>query len=671
MQNTQNLFKNGRERVIIEKVKPEIDGGKFAAKRVQGDIADIRATVFSDGHDRISAEVLFRKSSDKNWQISPMVHKGNDHWEGFFPVMETGWYTFTIRAWINRFETWYNDILKKYNAGVGFESDLMSGAQLIEHHIKSKKISGNDLAALEEITAELTADNKALEDRMIAVKSGELAKILRNYPLREFAVQYDKELNIICERKKAAFSSWYEFFPRSIWEPGKEKGTLKTCIDRLPYVAGMGFDVLYLPPIHPIGNTKRKGRNNNAETQPGEPGSPWAIGNKEGGHKSVHPELGTPEDLSQLINSVKEYNMEIALDIAFQCSPDHPWVKEHPRWFRKRPDGSIQYAENPPKKYEDIYPVNFETEDWQALWKELKSVFEYWIEQGVKIFRVDNPHTKSVRFWGWLIRELKSDYPDLIFLAEAFTRPAMMYQLAKQGFTQSYTYFTWRNTKWELTRYFEELTRTTVKDFFRPNLWPNTPDILPEFLQVSGRPGFIIRLVLAATLSSSYGIYGPAYELMENTPLEWGREEYLDSEKFEIKHWDIERKESLKNIIREINIVREENAALHNNSSLRFHNIENEQIIAYSKHTPDLSNIILVIVNLDPHHTHSGWVHLPLEKFGIEQHDTYQVFDLITKTRYLWSGEYNYVELNPGVFPAHVFKVRRKIRTEQDFDYFM
>jgi starch synthase (maltosyl-transferring) len=473
------------------------------------------------------------------------------------------------------------------------------------------------------------------------------------------------------ERKKAGFSAWYEFFPRSVIKNSNQHGTFRDCIDFLPYVADMGFDIIYLPPIHPIGITKRKGPNNSPSAGPSDPGSPWAIGGKEGGHKSIHPELGGMDDLQELILKAKEFEIDISIDIALQCSPDHPYVKEHPEWFRQRPDGSVQYAENPPKKYEDIYPFDLETDDWRAMWNEFKSIFIFWIEKGISIFRVDNPHTKSMNFWGWLITEVRTEYPDVIFLSEAFTRPKLMYQLAKQGFTQSYTYFTWRNTKFELTEYMKVLVNTGINDFFRPNLWPNTPDILPEFLQLSGKPGFQIRLALASTLSSNYGIYGPAFELMDNQPIKQGGEEYLNSEKYEIKDWNIDDKKNLRRIIKQINIIRRDNPALHNNHSLQFHNIDNEEMICYSKHTEDFTNIILVVINLDPHHRHSGWLHFPVDFFGIDENKSYQMHDLIGGTFYLWHGAFNYVELDPGIIPVHIFKVRRKIRTEKDFDYFM
>jgi starch synthase (maltosyl-transferring) len=509
------------------------------------------------------------------------------------------------------------------------------------------------------------------EKKIGSVLDGKLYRTMVKYPVKKHVSQVEKNYEITVDRKRASFSSWYEVFPRSLNPYGEKHGTFKDVIDFLPYVSELGFDVLYLPPVHPIGETKRKGENNSVTAQPGEPGSPWAIGGKEGGHKSIHPQLGTMDEFSELIKKAEEKGIEIAMDIAFQCSPDHPWVKEHPEWFRHRPDGSLQYAENPPKKYEDIYPLNFESDDWKNLWEELKSVFLFWIDKGVKIFRVDNPHTKSFNFWGWAIREIKKEHPDVIFLAEAFTRPKVMYNLAKQGFTQSYTYFTWRNSKYELETYLNELVNSKAREFFRPNFWPNTPDILPEFLQVANRAGYIQRLALAATLSSNYGIYGPAFELMENEPAAPGKEEYINSEKYEIKNWNFDDPKSLRKIIGRVNQIRHENAALQNTHSLKFHKIDNDALVCYSKASDDLSNIILVVVTLDPHHTHSGWLHFPLKEFGMHEHDSYQVHDLISGAHFLWSGEHNFVELDPGVMPVHIFKVRKKVRTERDFDYFM
>jgi starch synthase (maltosyl-transferring) len=475
-------------------------------------------------------------------------------------------------------------------------------------------------------------------------------------PAREAVVESDA-LEVIVDPVKARFSAWYEMFPRSARGDGRH-AKFGDVIERLPYVQEMGFDVLYFPPIHPIGTTARKGKNNAVAAEPGEVGSPWAIGAKEGGHKAVLPELGSLEDFRSLVKEAKKRGIDIALDIAFQCSPDHPYVKEHPEWFRARPDGTVQYAENPPKKYQDIYPFDFETAAWRSLWEELKSVFEFWISHDVKIFRVDNPHTKAFAFWEWCLRELKAKHPELVFLSEAFTRPRIMHKLAKVGFTQSYTYFTWRNSKSELTEYFTELTEDPSREYFRPNVWPNTPDILHETLQTGGRPAFIVRAVLAATLAANYGIYGPAYELLEHTPREPGSEEYLDSEKYEVKRWDLGRADSLRELIALLNRVRQANPALQRDWSLRFHDIDNPQLLVYSK--KEESNVILVAVNLDFQHPQSGFVELDLQGLGLAPHETFEVHDLLSGGRYTWSGSRNYIELNPHQLPAHLFKVVRR-----------
>ncbi|PWD99142.1 alpha-1,4-glucan--maltose-1-phosphate maltosyltransferase [Marinilabilia rubra] len=664
---------NGQQRVIIENVKPQINCGEFPVKRVVNDKVEVEADIFCDSHDVLNAEILYRCQNEKEWHLSEMEHDVNDRWSGCFKVPELGNCFFTVKGWADHFKTWHRDILKKIHAATDYASDLLAGAEIIRQTMSKyqDELLPEEAEFLKEALEDLTAENKPASERTTIILNNALFHIMVRYPLKNHATIYNKELEVTVERERANFSSWYEVFPRSLGKGTEQHGTFKDVIDFLPYVAEMGFDVLYLPPIHPIGKTKRKGRNNSTEAQKGDPGSPWAIGSADGGHKAIHPELGSLDDFRNLISEAAEHGIEIAMDVAFQCSPDHPYVKDHPEWFKHRPDGSLQYAENPPKKYEDIYPLNFESDDWENLWEELKSVFEYWIDKGVKIFRVDNPHTKSFRFWAWTIGELKKSHPETIFLAEAFTRPKVKYQLAKGGFTQSYTYFTWRNTKYDITTYCNELTKTEVRDFFRPNFWPNTPDILPEYLQVSQRVGFIQRLVLAATLSSNYGIYGPAFELMENTPTVPGKEEYLNSEKYELKDWDINHPGSLKKVITRINKIRRENKALQNTHSLKFHDINNEALLCYSKTSDDLSSIILVVVNLDPHYTHHGWIHLPVKDFDMDKHTSYQVHDLLSGAFYLWNGEHNYVEIDPGIMPVHIFKVRKRVRTEQDFDYFM
>ncbi len=658
-------IEEGRKRVVIEGVVPEIDCGRFPIKRRVGEKVVVEADAFTDGHDAISCVLLYRDGVS-GWAEAPMAPLVNDRWRGEFVVSELGQCLYTVQAWVDRFKTWRRDFAKRVEVDQDVSVDLLIGAGLVDDAIQ--RAPAADAAMLRIYTDALRSGENTARERAL---SEELALLMGRHAERHYATTYDKQLIVTVDRVRARFSAWYECFPRSLAAESGEHGTFKDVERHLPYVASMGFDVLYLPPIHPIGRSFRKGPNNTTVAGPGDPGSPWAIGAEEGGHKAIHPELGTPEDFRRLVGRAGEYGLELAMDIAFQSAPDHPYVKQHPEWFRHRPDGTIQYAENPPKKYQDIYPFDFETERWQELWDELKSVVLFWIEQGVRIFRVDNPHTKPFAFWEWLIGEVKRDYPETIFLSEAFTRPKVMYRLAKLGFTQSYNYFPWRNTKEELTQYLTELTRTEVHEYFGPNLWPNTPDILPELLQFGGRAAFMSRLVLAATLGASYGIYGPAYELCENRPIAPGKEEYLNSEKYEIKRWDLDRPDSLKGLIARVNTIRRENPALQTNQNLQFHHTDNDQIIAYTKSTDDLLNQILVVVNLDPHYSHSGWVDLPLDALGLDPHQPYQVHDLLDDTRYLWHGARNYVELrHPGV-PAHIFAIRRRLRTEHDFDYYM
>lgn len=714
----ENQFpENGCRRVVIENVAPQIDGGKFAAKRVAGEKVVVEADIFVDGHDVLSAVVKYRSAAvpsrssskaDENskfqsraasadaaagdsrapvWSEVEMKFLENDRWRGEFTVTEIGNYFFTVEAWIDHFKSWRADLQKKVDAGQNVSVDLLVGAEWIE--AAAKRADKPDAKRLAQAAKDLReksrtgfqpvtvceadggkdsptfARSRSL-DRQDACPTlnEELAEWMSRYPDRSHSMVFERELRVSVDRKQAQFSAWYELFPRSF-------GGFRGVVEQLPRLKKMGFDVLYLPPIHPIGKSFRKGKNNAVQCEPGESGSPWAIGSDEGGHKAVHSELGTLDDFKNLVSRAKEFQIEIALDVAFQCAPDHPYVREHPQWFRQRPDGTIQYAENPPKKYQDIVPFNFECDDWQNLWRELKSIFEFWMEQGVNIFRVDNPHTKTFGFWEWCISELKAKNPGLIFLAEAFTRPKVMYRLAKLGFTQSYNYFPWRNTKDELESYFTELTQSDVVEFLRPNLWPNTPDILTQFLQTDGRAGFAIRFILAATLGASYGIYGPAFELCENVSREPGSEEYLNSEKYEIKRWDLSAPQSLENLIARVNQIRRDNPALQSNRNLKFHRTDNPDLIAFTKSTDDKSNTILVIVNLSPHYKHSGWLELPLEEFQLDPSRAYQMHDLLTDARYLWKGRHNYVELDPAKTSAHIFQLRRYVRTERDFDYFL
>jgi starch synthase (maltosyl-transferring) len=658
---------DGRKRVVIEGVEPEIDAGRFPIKRIVGDSVVVEADIFADGHDHVAARLLFRFDEIPTWSAVPMQALGNDRWRGEFPVARVGEYFYTIAGWINHFDTWRSDLEKRIAAGQDIRIDLLQGAQLVEE--AAVRAGRDDADALRRWAGVLRA-TEDLPVAQTAALDSELAATMALYLDPAMESRYERELRVTVDREEAQYSAWYELFPRSTaTEPGQH-GTFKDCEARLDYVARMGFDVLYLPPVHPIGLSFRKGKNNATTAEPGDAGSPWAIGAKEGGHTAIHAELGTLEDFRHLVQAAADKGIELALDIAFQCSPDHPWVKEHPAWFKHRADGTIQYAENPPKKYQDIYPLDFESSDWQGLWDALRDVFVFWMEQGIRIFRVDNPHTKAFPFWEWLIAELKRRYPDALFLAEAFTRPRVMQRLAKLGFSQSYTYFTWRNTKQELTEYFTELTESRVREFMRPNLWPNTPDILHETLQIGGRPAFLSRVVLAATLGPNYGIYGPAYELGENKPLRPGSEEYLNSEKYEIRHWDLDAPHSIAGTIASINRARHENPALHANDNLLFHPTDNPYLIAYSKSTRDGSNTVLTVVNLDAFHTQAGWVNLDLDRLKLRGDESFQVFDQLTGIRYLWQGARNYVELRPDRIPAHLFRVLRKVRSEKDFDYY-
>ncbi|OGO31222.1 MAG: alpha-1,4-glucan--maltose-1-phosphate maltosyltransferase [Chloroflexi bacterium RBG_16_56_11] len=645
----------GCQRVVIENISPEVDGGRFPVKRIAGDIVDVEAVIYADGHDTLLARLRYRHEKDRAWREAPLQSLSNDRWRGSFTAARMGKYYFSITAWVDRFETWRKDLRKRYDTGqMDLSLQFITGAGLIEKTLP--KASRPDVSKIKNYLDMLNSEQVTRKKKVRLALSEVVRRLMAKYSERRFAIS-SPELAITVDRSKAGFSAWYEMFPRSASpEPGRH-GTFRDVEARLPYVAGMGFDVLYLPPIHPIGNTRRKGKNNAVTARRGDPGTPWAIGSREGGFKAIHPGLGTLEDFRHLLAAAGDHGLEIALDIAFQCSPDHPYVQKHPGWFLRRPDGTVQFAENPPKKYQDIYPLNFESEDWRGLWEELKGVILYWAGQGVRIFRVDNPHTKPFCFWEWIIGEVKREYPDVILLAEAFTRPVVMYRLAKLGFTQSYTYFTWRNHKRDLTEYLVELTQTGVKDFFRPNFWPNTPDILHEYLQKGGRPAFMARLVLAATLCSNYGIYGPAFELLENTPREPGSEEYLNSEKYELKLWDIDRPDSLRDFIASVNRARRQNPALQRNLNLWFNFTSNDNLLCYSKHTADLSNIILVVVSLGPQGPQSGTVNVPLNAWGLNTDVTYQVHDLLSDARYNWTGEWNPVTLDPEVCPAHVFHI--------------
>jgi len=655
---------DGRRRVVIENVRPQIDCGRFSIQRVVGETVVVEADVFADGHDQVACQLLYWRVNDKEVLSLPMAPVGNDRWRGEFPVLQVGRYKYRVEGWIDRIATWRGDLIKRIDAGQDVHVELLIGAQIIEE--VAVRATSEDAELFRRAVRRLR-DKEGPESKQDAALDLELLKAVQRYPERHLVTRYEKDLGVVVDREKARFSAWYEVFPRSCAaEPGKH-GTLLDCAAHLRYIASMGFDVVYLPPIHPIGQNFRKGKNNSISAKPDDAGSPWAIGSAEGGHTSIHPQLGTLEEFKEFIRKANGYGLEVALDLAFQCAPDHPYVKQHREWFRTRPDGTIQYAENPPKLYQDIVPFDFESADWHALWMELKEVVLFWVNQGVRIFRVDNPHTKPFSFWEWLIQEVKEKDPDVLFLAEAFTRPRVMYRLAKIGFSQSYTYFTWRNNKQELTDYFNELTQTEVREYFRPNLWPNTPDILPEFLQSGGRPAFVTRFILAATLGASYGIYGAAFELCENTAFQAGSEEYLNSEKYELKHRDLDSPWSLKDLIARTNRIRKENPALQSNRNLRFHGTDNSSLICYSKATPDLTNVIIVIVNLDPRQPQASWIDLDLNSLGVDAARAFEVHDLLSDGRYQWRGARNYVELLPESRPAHILRVRREIGAENRF----
>ncbi|MFA9444574.1 alpha-1,4-glucan--maltose-1-phosphate maltosyltransferase [Egicoccus sp. AB-alg6-2] len=642
-------------RVSIRAVSPRVDGGRYPAKTSRGETVVVEADVFADSHDLIDAVVCWRRAGQRRWYEAPMVPLANDRWRGEFVIDALGRHEFRVVGWIDRFATWQRDTRKKLAAEVATDVDLAIGAELLRE--VRERASGEDADLLQVLAEQLLDTSAPADERATPALAPETSELVARSDARRFATESDR-YPLRVDREKARYSTWYELFPRSASpEPGRH-GTFDDVIGRLPYVAAMGFDVLYLPPIHPIGTIHRKGRNNAVEAEAGDPGSPWAIGSAEGGHDAIHPELGTIKDFRRLVKACGEHGLELALDIAFQCAPDHPWVHEHPEWFKKRPDGSIQYAENPPKKYQDIYPLDFETSDAEGLWTALKGVFEHWIDEGVRIFRVDNPHTKAFAFWEWCLAELLDEHPDLIFLSESFTRPAVMQELARIGFNQSYTYFAWKNHKWELEQYYHELFRTEVRDYFRPNSWPNTPDILTEFLQHGGRPAFVQKLVLAATLTANYGIYGPTFELMEHEARP-GAEEYLDNEKYEIRHWDLDHPHSLAEMIRLVNRIRHDNPALQQDRGFALHHVDNEQLFAFSKRDPQSDNTVLVIVNLDTNWKQAGTTWLDLAALGIASEDEpFTVHDRIADARFTWRGRRNYVELDPHVSPAHVFVVQ-------------
>ena len=646
---------------VIENIRPLIDGGRYPIKRIEGDDLAVEADVFKDGHDIVAAALKWRLVGEARWHETAMGLVDNDRWRGICCFNEVGTYEYTVEAWTDTFRSWRDEFTKKFEAKIAdLTTEALEGAELIEAAAKRAHVAEDSSRLLELSECIRTADNAQINQM---VNSGELDVLMSTYPDRSWSTQYAPPPRVIVERKEAQVAAWYEFFPRSAEGHGDKGSTFRDCLARVDDARAMGFNTIYFPPIHPIGHTNRKGRNNSVTSEPGEPGVPWAIGSEEGGHKAVEPALGTLEDFEWLNDQVRKRGMEIALDFAINCSPDHPYVREHPEWFYQRPDGSIKFAENPPKKYEDIFPLNFRCENWPELWAELVSVVLFWAARGVRTFRVDNPHTKPVAFWEYLIARVREKYPDTIFLAEAFTRPKMMKELAKAGFSQSYTYFTWRNTKEELTEYLTELTQTEMREYFRGSLWPNTPDILPPYLQEGGRPAFMIRAVLAATLSPVYGIYS-GYELCENDALP-GREEYRDSEKYQFKERDWNAPGNIKEWITSLNQIRKTNRALQFKDNLRFYHADNDAILFYGKMTAGKENVILVVVNLDPHRRQHSYIDVPIDQFGSIEGDAYQVQDLLSDARYIWYGRRNYVELDPEIQPAHIFRVRRWVEGDR------
>jgi len=644
----------------------------------------IEADVFADGHDLLRCEVRYRHDTDAKWSSAQMTHTGNDHWRAVVPISCLGSYRFSVRAKLDQFATWSHELRARADAGQELGNEIVIGAKLIDQ--AALRVRGGDKSLLLILAGELRSSQgdlgREVPDaiRNWAIWDGpgqartdpaDLGEVVFSEKLGRLMGELSdgarpassETFTIAVDPAKARFSTWYEMFPRSAASDAMRHGTFADVRDKLDYLEQMGFDVLYLPPIHPIGLTGRKGREGAVSATPDDPGSPWAIGAAQGGHTAIHPALGSIEDFRALVADAAARGIDVAIDLAFQASPDHPWVTEHPEWFRHRPDGTIRYAENPPKRYEDIYPLDFDTPHWQALWTELLEVVRYWIAQGVKVFRVDNPHTKPFAFWEWLLATLRSEAPETIFLSEAFTRPRVMEQLAKIGFTQSYTYFTWRNAKWELESYFKELTGSPLADYFRPNLWPNTPDILSDDLQRGGRAAFLARLVLAATLGASYGIYGPAFELQEHVARSAGSEEYSRSEKYEIRSWNRKSRDSLAAFIGLVNRIRRDHPALQFNDTLRFHAVDNEQIVAYSKSRLESAasrDVILSVVNLDHYYPQDGWVDLDLGSLGVDPRRAYVMHDLLTDARYGWEGSRNFVRLDPADVPCHVFSLEQE-----------
>jgi starch synthase (maltosyl-transferring) len=642
-----------QKRVVVDYVSPQVNGGEFHIKRVVNQIVNVNAHVLVDGHDIIAASVLYKHEGEKKWQEVRMQLDNNDEWFASFSVKKQGFYDYKVEGWVDYALNWQHGISCKIADKQNVKSELLEGVFYIKSILAKVSASENIyLKSLENIFSDTKMYDKAISE----AKSKKLQNIFYKYPVKEFA-NSSKIYKVYVDRLKALFSTWYEFFPRSTSQKKNVHGTFKDCEKLLSRVAEMGFDTLYFPPVHPIGDVNRKGKNNTTEAKSGDVGSTWGIGSKYGGHKDLHPELGSLEDFKLLINKAKELNIEIAMDYALQAAPDHPWVKEHPQWFKWRPDGTVQYAENPPKKYQDILPIYWESEDYKNLWDECLSTLFYWIDCGINVFRVDNPHTKPFYFWHYIINEVKKKHPDVLFLAESFTRPKIMQQLAKQGYSQSYSYFTWRNSKHELIAYVNDLTKNNQREYMRPNFWPNTPDINPFHLQGANESKYIQRYVLAATLSSNTGIYGPVFEHMISDALP-EKEEYLNSEKFQICDYDWTKENKLIHIITSVNKIRQENEALQQTNNIQFCTVENENLIAFYKWNDARTNELLIVVNLDHYNTQQANVQLPLHDLGIQEGHQVNVKDLITENVYIWDKEWNFVELNPKL-PFHIFKITK------------
>ncbi len=651
------LVSSGRRlaHIAIEEVTPSVDGGRYPAKRIAGDRCVVEADIFRDGHQVLRAAVKWRRKRDEVFDEAPMIEFNNDRWRGEFCPTDNARYVFTVEAWTDLFATWLADFTKKVQAARPVASDVLEGIALVEKMVADARGADRDL--LEQALAQLRKTNDGAI-ALAAISDVEISAAAGRVGQRFGVTRFEPLLELVVDRKKARFGTWYEMFVRSQGSVPGKSGTFLDAERRLPELRDLGFDVVYLPPIHPIGHTNRKGPDNALNGGASSPGSPWAIGSEAGGHTEIDPSIGTMGDFDRFCATANRLGIEVALDFAIQCSPDHPWVRQHPQWFHHRPDGSIKYAENPPKEYQDIYPIDFDTADQRGLFEELERVVRFWRKHGVRIFRVDNPHTKPIQFWNWLTTKLQATYPELIFLAEAFTRPKMMKALAKAGFTQSYTYFTWRNTKLELTEYLTELTQTPMREYFRPNFFANTPDILTPVLQTGGPAAFKMRLVLAATLSPSYGIYS-GFELCESQAVP-GTEEYLNSEKYQIKVRDWNQPGNIKEFIGRVNSIRRDNPALQEFLNLQFLQTDNDQIIFFSKATADKENVILIAVNLDPFNPHHCTALVPPEVVGVVPGRSYQVTDLLTGAKYVWSDR-NYVRLDPASEPAHILRVEQRL----------